>query len=181
MSVNSLSKLLSESGCCTGDKYKCEKEREGRMAGKEGAFNSSRLSCKSHRPSHTDYTSNLSSCGLQAVLDVPNTSERHVRTLQAADKLRKPPVSFLSCDPLPVMFSRSYKKRDSSRSLNRAEEPHRGQPCLACGEQCPGFALHKWSGHRLKKPDFVCRGLVRTVQIKHGGHGNKDGRRTAAC
>ncbi|KAI4827590.1 hypothetical protein KUCAC02_030975, partial [Chaenocephalus aceratus] len=43
------------------------------------------------------------------------------------------------------MFSRSYKRRDSSRSLNRAEEPHRGQPCLACGEQCPGFALHKWS------------------------------------
>ncbi|XP_039707529.1 uncharacterized protein LOC120593716 isoform X2 [Pteropus medius] len=25
----------------------------------------------------------------------------------------------------------------------------RGQPCNACGDQCPGFALHKWShiGH----------------------------------
>lgn len=20
----------------------------------------------------------------------------------------------------------------------------RGQPCNACGDQCPGFALHKW-------------------------------------
>ncbi|CAG02055.1 unnamed protein product, partial [Tetraodon nigroviridis] len=25
-----------------------------------------------------------------------------------------------------------------------AEEPSRGQPCVACGEQCPGFSLHKW-------------------------------------
>ncbi|TFK11591.1 collagen alpha-1(XXIV) chain [Platysternon megacephalum] len=23
-------------------------------------------------------------------------------------------------------------------------EPERGQPCNACGDQCPGFALHKW-------------------------------------
>uniref|UniRef100_UPI003AB0D440 prickle-like protein 2b isoform X1 n=2 Tax=Centroberyx gerrardi TaxID=166262 RepID=UPI003AB0D440 len=42
------------------------------------------------------------------------------------------------------MFSRSSKKRDSSRSLNPADEPQRGQPCIACGDQCPGFALHKW-------------------------------------
>ncbi|XP_074474263.1 prickle-like protein 2b isoform X1 [Sebastes fasciatus] len=42
------------------------------------------------------------------------------------------------------MFSRSYKRRDSSRSLNPADEPQRGQPCITCGEQCPGFALHKW-------------------------------------
>ncbi|KAM9859412.1 prickle-like protein 2b [Aulostomus maculatus] len=42
------------------------------------------------------------------------------------------------------MFSRSYKRRESSRSLNPADEPQRGQPCCTCGEQCPGFALHKW-------------------------------------
>ncbi|NXS66242.1 PRIC2 protein, partial [Pandion haliaetus] len=25
-----------------------------------------------------------------------------------------------------------------------AGEPERGQPCTTCGDQCPGFALHKW-------------------------------------
>ncbi|KAK1901166.1 Prickle planar cell polarity protein 3 [Dissostichus eleginoides] len=57
------------------------------------------------------------------------------------------------------MFSRSYKKRDSSRSLNRAEEPHRGQPCLACGEQCPGFALHKWRSYQEQGNDSPTSGL----------------------
>ncbi|KAM6928479.1 prickle-like protein 2b isoform 1-T1 [Xenentodon cancila] len=42
------------------------------------------------------------------------------------------------------MFSRGSKKRDSSRSQNPAEESQRGQPCITCGEQCPGFSLHKW-------------------------------------
>ncbi|KAM6981148.1 LOW QUALITY PROTEIN: prickle-like protein 2b [Aplochiton taeniatus] len=42
------------------------------------------------------------------------------------------------------MFTRNSKKRDSSRSLNTLEEPGRGQPCYACGDQCPGFAVHTW-------------------------------------
>ncbi|XP_001371621.2 prickle-like protein 2 isoform X1 [Monodelphis domestica] len=42
------------------------------------------------------------------------------------------------------MFSRSSRKRLSSRSLSGLGEPERGQPCNACGDQCPGFALHKW-------------------------------------
>ncbi|KAL3977911.1 N-acetylgalactosamine 4-sulfate 6-O-sulfotransferase [Sarotherodon galilaeus] len=41
------------------------------------------------------------------------------------------------------MFSRSSKRRDPSRS-NPVDETQRGQPCVTCGEQCPGFALHKW-------------------------------------
>ncbi|XP_038133806.1 prickle-like protein 2b isoform X1 [Cyprinodon tularosa] len=42
------------------------------------------------------------------------------------------------------MWSRSRKGRDSSRSLKPAEEQQRGQPCITCGDQCPGFLLHKW-------------------------------------
>ncbi|XP_053891676.1 prickle-like protein 2 isoform X1 [Malaclemys terrapin pileata] len=42
------------------------------------------------------------------------------------------------------MFSRGSRKRLSSRSLTALGEPERGQPCNACGDQCPGFALHKW-------------------------------------
>uniref|UniRef100_A0A3Q3AMI6 Prickle homolog 2b n=1 Tax=Kryptolebias marmoratus TaxID=37003 RepID=A0A3Q3AMI6_KRYMA len=42
------------------------------------------------------------------------------------------------------MLSRSFRRRDSSKSLNPAGEPQRGQPCVTCGEQCPGFFLHKW-------------------------------------
>ncbi|XP_006069796.2 prickle-like protein 2 isoform X1 [Bubalus kerabau] len=42
------------------------------------------------------------------------------------------------------MFSRSSRKRLSSRSLTGLGRIERGQPCNACGEQCPGFALHKW-------------------------------------
>ncbi|KAM3878507.1 prickle-like protein 2b [Diretmus argenteus] len=42
------------------------------------------------------------------------------------------------------MFPRSSRKRHSSRSLNPADEPQRGQPCNSCGDQCPGFALHRW-------------------------------------
>ncbi|CAM4585657.1 prickle-like protein 2 isoform X1 [Caretta caretta] len=42
------------------------------------------------------------------------------------------------------MFSRGSQKRLSGRSLTALGEPERGQPCNACGDQCPGFALHKW-------------------------------------
>lgn len=42
MSVNSLSKLLFKERLLSGgDKRKCEKEREARMVGEAGAFNSS--------------------------------------------------------------------------------------------------------------------------------------------
>ncbi|XP_043108587.1 prickle-like protein 2b isoform X2 [Puntigrus tetrazona] len=42
------------------------------------------------------------------------------------------------------MFARSLKKRNSSRSPTVLDDLERGQPCTACGEQCPGFVLHKW-------------------------------------
>ncbi|CAL8402773.1 unnamed protein product [Arctogadus glacialis] len=42
------------------------------------------------------------------------------------------------------MFSRSSKKRNSSRSGKPAYESQRGQPCNVCGDQCPGFSLHTW-------------------------------------
>ncbi|KAL7837168.1 hypothetical protein SRHO_G00268790 [Serrasalmus rhombeus] len=43
------------------------------------------------------------------------------------------------------MFTRSSKKRNSSRSPTALDDPERGQPCNVCGEQCPGFVVHKWS------------------------------------
>uniref|UniRef100_A0A1A7XUZ3 Prickle-like 2 n=2 Tax=Iconisemion striatum TaxID=60296 RepID=A0A1A7XUZ3_9TELE len=42
------------------------------------------------------------------------------------------------------MLSRSSKRRDSRKLLNLSDEPQRGQPCIPCGDQCPGFFLHKW-------------------------------------
>ncbi|OCT85963.1 hypothetical protein XELAEV_18024133mg [Xenopus laevis] len=42
------------------------------------------------------------------------------------------------------MFNRSSWTRASSRSINAFAEPERGQPCNACGDQCPGLALHRW-------------------------------------
>ncbi|KAJ7998955.1 hypothetical protein DPEC_G00210360 [Dallia pectoralis] len=42
------------------------------------------------------------------------------------------------------MFTRISRKRESSRSLNTIEELERGQLCTVCGDQCPGFTLHKW-------------------------------------
>ncbi|XP_059679334.1 prickle-like protein 2 [Gavia stellata] len=42
------------------------------------------------------------------------------------------------------MFGRGSRKRLSGRSLTAPGEPERGQPCTTCGDQCPGFALHKW-------------------------------------
>ncbi|XP_066859050.1 prickle-like protein 2 isoform X1 [Anser cygnoides] len=42
------------------------------------------------------------------------------------------------------MFGRGSRKRLSGRSLTASGEPERGQPCTTCGDQCPGFALHKW-------------------------------------
>ncbi|KAF1390154.1 hypothetical protein PFLUV_G00055160 [Perca fluviatilis] len=41
------------------------------------------------------------------------------------------------------MFLRGSKKRRSSRSQEE-EDPDRGQPCLHCGDQCPGFRVHGW-------------------------------------
>ncbi|XP_051526023.1 prickle planar cell polarity protein 3-B-like isoform X1 [Myxocyprinus asiaticus] len=41
------------------------------------------------------------------------------------------------------MFTRGSKKRRSNRSTE-AEDPDRGQPCMRCGEQCPGFHMHGW-------------------------------------
>ncbi|XP_048111095.1 prickle-like protein 2b [Alosa alosa] len=42
------------------------------------------------------------------------------------------------------MFSRSSKKRQISQKISSLDDPERGQPCNACGDQCPGFTLHKW-------------------------------------
>ncbi|XP_020560492.1 prickle planar cell polarity protein 3 isoform X1 [Oryzias latipes] len=41
------------------------------------------------------------------------------------------------------MFLRGSKKRRSNRSQEE-EDPDRGQPCMRCGDQCPGFRLHGW-------------------------------------
>ncbi|XP_076597763.1 uncharacterized protein prickle3 isoform X1 [Chaetodon auriga] len=41
------------------------------------------------------------------------------------------------------MFLRSSKKRRSTRSQEE-EDPDRGQPCMRCGDQCPGFHVHRW-------------------------------------
>nr|XP_046251702.1 prickle-like protein 2 [Scatophagus argus] len=41
------------------------------------------------------------------------------------------------------MFLRGSKKRRSNRSQEE-EDPDRGQPCMRCGEQCPGFRVHGW-------------------------------------
>ncbi|XP_013991744.2 prickle planar cell polarity protein 3-A [Salmo salar] len=40
------------------------------------------------------------------------------------------------------MFTRGSKKRRSNRS--EEEDPDRGQPCMRCGDQCPGFHMHGW-------------------------------------
>uniref|UniRef100_A0A3P9IXU9 Prickle planar cell polarity protein 2 n=2 Tax=Oryzias latipes TaxID=8090 RepID=A0A3P9IXU9_ORYLA len=42
------------------------------------------------------------------------------------------------------MFRRGSKKRESNRSLNPAQELERGQRCITCRDQCPGFSLHRW-------------------------------------
>ncbi|KAM6925582.1 prickle-like protein 2 [Xenentodon cancila] len=41
------------------------------------------------------------------------------------------------------MFLRGSKKRRSNRSAEE-EDPDRGQPCMRCGDQCPGFRVHGW-------------------------------------
>ncbi|XP_058498952.1 prickle-like protein 2 isoform X1 [Solea solea] len=41
------------------------------------------------------------------------------------------------------MFLRGSKKRRSNRSQEE-EDPDRGQPCMHCGDQCPGFRVHGW-------------------------------------
>ncbi|XP_069499812.1 prickle-like protein 2 isoform X4 [Ambystoma mexicanum] len=42
------------------------------------------------------------------------------------------------------MFNRSSWKRHSGRAHASFGEPERGQACNACGDNCPGFALHPW-------------------------------------
>ncbi|KAL4646270.1 prickle-like protein 2 isoform X2 [Arapaima gigas] len=41
------------------------------------------------------------------------------------------------------MFSRGSKKRRSYRGAED-EDPDLGQPCIRCGDQCPGFRMHGW-------------------------------------
>ncbi|KAL1020981.1 hypothetical protein UPYG_G00007180 [Umbra pygmaea] len=41
------------------------------------------------------------------------------------------------------MFTRGSKKRRSNRS-EAEEDPDQGQPCMRCGDQCPGFRMHGW-------------------------------------
>ncbi|XP_061591236.1 protein prickle isoform X2 [Cololabis saira] len=41
------------------------------------------------------------------------------------------------------MFLRGSKKRRSHRPAEE-EDPDRGQPCMRCGDQCPGFRVHGW-------------------------------------
>uniref|UniRef100_A0A3Q1EJ66 Prickle homolog 3 n=2 Tax=Acanthochromis polyacanthus TaxID=80966 RepID=A0A3Q1EJ66_9TELE len=41
------------------------------------------------------------------------------------------------------MFLRGSKKRRSTRSQEE-EDPDKGQPCMRCGDQCPGFRVHGW-------------------------------------
>ncbi|KAM7411430.1 hypothetical protein PAMA_021429 [Pampus argenteus] len=41
------------------------------------------------------------------------------------------------------MFLHGSKKRRSNRSQEE-EDPDRGQPCMRCGDQCPGFRVHGW-------------------------------------
>ncbi|XP_040048266.2 uncharacterized protein prickle3 isoform X1 [Gasterosteus aculeatus] len=41
------------------------------------------------------------------------------------------------------MFTRGSKKRRSNRSQEE-EDPDRGQPCMRCGDRCPGFRVHGW-------------------------------------
>ncbi|XP_077369462.1 uncharacterized protein prickle3 isoform X2 [Festucalex cinctus] len=40
------------------------------------------------------------------------------------------------------MFLRGSKKRRTNHS--EEEDPDRGQPCMRCGDQCPGFRVHGW-------------------------------------
>ncbi|XP_003480194.1 prickle-like protein 2 isoform X1 [Cavia porcellus] len=42
------------------------------------------------------------------------------------------------------MFSRSSRRRLCGRPLSGLGRIERGQPCNACGDQCPGFTLHRW-------------------------------------
>ncbi|CAL8354720.1 unnamed protein product [Gadus morhua 'NCC'] len=57
------------------------------------------------------------------------------------------------------MFSRSSKKRNSSRSGKPAYESQRGQPCNVCGDQCPGFSLHTWRLVREQASPLLVEGL----------------------
>lgn len=41
------------------------------------------------------------------------------------------------------MFLRGSKKRRSNRAQEE-EDPDKGQPCMRCGDQCPGFRVHGW-------------------------------------
>ncbi|TKS70948.1 disintegrin and metalloproteinase with thrombospondin motifs 9 [Collichthys lucidus] len=55
-------------------------------------------------------------------------------------------TGFKVADETSWISQGNYAVADVQKSqLNRGEESQRGQPCVTCGEQCPGFALHKWS------------------------------------
>uniref|UniRef100_A0A3B3WGH5 Prickle homolog 3 n=1 Tax=Poecilia mexicana TaxID=48701 RepID=A0A3B3WGH5_9TELE len=41
-----------------------------------------------------------------------------------------------------LVYCREEKKEQSGRQ--EEEDPDRGQPCMRCGDQCPGFHVHGW-------------------------------------
>uniref|UniRef100_A0A3B3V4J8 Prickle planar cell polarity protein 3 n=1 Tax=Poecilia latipinna TaxID=48699 RepID=A0A3B3V4J8_9TELE len=42
-----------------------------------------------------------------------------------------------------LVYCREEKKEQSGRAQEE-EDPDRGQPCMRCGDQCPGFRVHGW-------------------------------------
>uniref|UniRef100_A0A096LQ84 Prickle planar cell polarity protein 3 n=1 Tax=Poecilia formosa TaxID=48698 RepID=A0A096LQ84_POEFO len=42
------------------------------------------------------------------------------------------------------VYCREEKKEQSGRAAWEEEDPDRGQPCMRCGDQCPGFHVHGW-------------------------------------
>lgn len=60
-----------------------------------------------------------------------------------------------------VSFTKRYKRRSGQEMQwaevtlccfqQEEEDPDRGQPCMRCGDQCPGFRLHGWR-YRLPLP-----------------------------
>uniref|UniRef100_H0ZGQ2 Prickle planar cell polarity protein 2 n=1 Tax=Taeniopygia guttata TaxID=59729 RepID=H0ZGQ2_TAEGU len=59
--------------------------------------------------------------------------------------LRPPPRPAPTCGSVPPPAP-AAPRRPMCRllGLTASGEPERGQPCNTCGDQCPGFALHKW-------------------------------------
>lgn len=50
----------------------------------------------------------------------------------------------IPCVPVPVPPVPQPALTLLFLQLTASGEPERGQPCNTCGDQCPGFALHKW-------------------------------------